>query len=115
MASQGSGPGTNATAIPALQPTPRRILGDVSTNVRSMAVLKPQDSSSSEDFSLKRSLSSTLDNDSGFTYLKKRKLSSDRDLSVTRTPSQENLQAPKITAQAARPLPNPVQVCSIDL
>lgn len=109
MASQGSGPGTNAAAIPALQPKPRRILGNVSPNVRTMAVSKPQESSSG-DFSLKRSLSSTLDNDSGFTYLKKRKLLSDRDLTITRRPSQENFQAPNITAQAT-PVPGRVQVC----
>lgn len=78
------------TTIPTLQPPPppRRILGDVSPNLRT-TMAGSADSVATDSFSLKRSVSATLDNGPGFTYLKKRKLSNDGTLSGARKPSLE--------------------------
>lgn len=88
------------TTIPTLQPPPppppRRILGDVSPNLRN-TMAGSADSAATDSFSLKRSVSATLDNESGFTYLKKRKLSSDGTLSGARKPSLGTTPAQKTT------------------
>lgn len=85
------------TTIPTLQPPPpRRILGDVSPNLRT-TMAGSADSAATDNFSLKRSVSATLDNGPGFTYLKKRKLSSDGTLSGARKPSLETTTVQKTT------------------
>lgn len=84
------------TTTPTLQPPPRRILGDVSPNLRT-AMAGSADSAATDNFSLKRSVSATLDNGPGFTYLKKRKLSSDGTLSGARKPSLETTTVQKTT------------------
>lgn len=84
------------TTTPTLQPPPRRILGDVSPNLRT-AMAGSADSAATDNFSLKRSVSATLDNGPGFTYLKKRKLSSDGTLSGARKPSLEMTPVQKTT------------------
>lgn len=86
------------TTIPTLQPPPppRRILGDVSPNLRT-TMAGSADSAATDNFSLKRSVSATLDNGPGFTYLKKRKLSSDGTLSGARKPSLEMTPVQKTT------------------
>lgn len=85
------------TTIPTLQPPPpRRILGDVSPNLRT-TMAGSADSAATDNFSLKRSVSATLDNGPGFTYLKKRKLSSDGTLSGARKPGLEMTPVQKTT------------------
>lgn len=86
------------TTIPTLQPPPppRRILGDVSPNLRT-TMAGSADSAATDNFSLKRSVSATLDNESGFTYMKKRKLSNDGTLSGARKPSLEMTPVQKTT------------------
>lgn len=84
------------TTTPTLQPPPRRILGDVSPNLRT-AMAGSADSAATDNFSLKRSVSATLDNGPGFTYLKKRKLSSDGTLSGARKPNLEMTPVQKTT------------------
>lgn len=85
------------TTTPTLQPPPpRRILGDVSPNLRT-TMAGSADSAATDNFSLKRSVSATLDNGPGFTYLKKRKLSSDGTLSGARKPGLEMTPVQKTT------------------
>lgn len=86
------------TTTPTLQPPPppRRILGDVSPNLRT-TMAGSADSAATDNFSLKRSVSATLDNGPGFTYLKKRKLSSDGTLSGARKLSLEMTPVQKTT------------------
>ncbi|KAI5370031.1 Putative transcription factor Nrm1/Whi5 [Septoria linicola] len=71
------GPGTGAAFV-ALQPTPRRILGDVSPNTRMAATSTPTEKAFSTT-PLKRNFSAALNDGAGFTYLKRRNLSSDKN------------------------------------
>lgn len=87
------GPKTTTLQPP---PPPRRILGDVSPNLRT-TMAGSADSVATDSFSLKRSVSATLDNESGFTYMKKRKLSNDGTLSGARKPSLEMTPVQKTT------------------
>lgn len=73
MSRQGPGPDVASIAV---QPTPRPILGDVSPNVRMAA--KKSAGKPSNGTPLKRNLSAALNDDAGFTYLKRRKLSGDK-------------------------------------
>ncbi|CAK1355318.1 hypothetical protein CB0940_00946 [Cercospora beticola] len=59
---------------------PRRVLGDVSANLRVMADPKFFDGKPLTGSQLKRTSATALDDSSGFTYLKRRRISSDRSL-----------------------------------
>jgi hypothetical protein len=86
----------------------RRVLGDVSPNVKPMsttpAFLKKAPTSSP----LKRSFTATMDGGEGFTYLKKRKLTDDETLSQTagvqESFSQDENGLPVVQSSQFRPI-----------
>ncbi|KAF2211627.1 hypothetical protein CERZMDRAFT_98508 [Cercospora zeae-maydis SCOH1-5] len=90
-------PGTDAPHV-VFQGKPRRILGDVSANVRVMSDSRFHDGKALTGNRLKRTSTSALDDSSGFTYLKRRRLSSDRSVvpveKIPREPQLSNEQAP---------------------
>lgn len=86
---------------------PRRVLGDVSANVRVMADPKFFDGKPLTGSQLKRSSATALDDSSGFTYLKRRRLSSDRSL----LPSERAPQDPQSNSEHAQPALDRQQVC----
>ncbi|KAM3419172.1 hypothetical protein BST61_g5116 [Cercospora zeina] len=92
----GRDPRTDASHV-AFNGKPRRILGDVSANVRVMADSNFYNGKPLTGSQLKRTSTSALDDSSGFTYLKRRRLSSDRSLlpaeKVPRRPQPSNEQA----------------------
>lgn len=86
---------------------PRRVLGDVSANVRVMADPKFFDGKALTGSQLKRTSATALDDSSGFTYLKRRRVSSDRSL----LPFERAPKDPQPKTEHTQPALDREQVC----
>jgi len=77
-----------------IQPPARRVLGDVSPNVHLASVgiglLKQKGNKPKAGSPLKRSFTAMMENEAGFTYLKRRRLSEDKALSDEATSQSQS-------------------------
>ncbi|KXT03579.1 hypothetical protein AC578_9995 [Pseudocercospora eumusae] len=96
---------TNASTS-AYQATNRRVLGDVSPNIRASRIPGVLDRKPLTGSPLKRSFKATMEDGSGFMYLKKRRLSDDLPLSQVHNNSQTMPSEPNFVTQNAIQMPS---------